>query len=268
MYESLNEEMRILVIGDVLGQAGRRALKEHLPTLIDLHQVDFVVANGENLAHGFGITEKVAGELFDLGVNVLTNGNHCWDQRSFLEHIDEDDRYVRPMNFSEFAPGRGWTVQVTATGLKVAVINVIGQVFMGSWDCPFAAVDQAMAEIPDDVSAVLVDMHAEATSEKMGMGWYMDGRASFVYGTHTHVPTCDEIIHASGTAYQSDIGMTGSYQSIIGMKVEGALRRMVQRLPQRFEAVERGATIFATLVTIDPVTRMAIAIERIHIPPS
>jgi len=268
MYESLNEEMRILVIGDVLGQAGRRALKEHLPTLIDLHQVDFVVANGENLAHGFGITEKVAGELFDLGVNVLTNGNHCWDQRSFLEHIDEDDRYVRPMNFSEFAPGRGWTVQVTATGLKVAVINVIGQVFMGSWDCPFAAVDQAMAEIPDDVSAVLVDMHAEATSEKMGMGWYMDGRASFVYGTHTHVPTCDEIIHASGTAYQSDIGMTGSYQSIIGMKIEGALRRMVQRLPQRFEAVERGATIFATLVTIDPTTRMATAIERIHIAPS
>jgi len=268
MYESLTESMKILVIGDVLGQAGRRALKEHLPGLIDLHQVDFVVANGENLAHGFGITEKVAGELFDLGVNVLTNGNHCWDQRSFLEHIDEDDRYVRPMNFTEFAPGRGWTVQETAAGLKVAVINVIGQVFMGSWDCPFAAVDQAMAEIPNDVSAVLVDMHAEATSEKMGMGWYMDGRASFVYGTHTHVPTCDEIIHASGTAYQSDIGMTGSYQSIIGMKVEGALKRMVQRLPERFEAVERGATIFATLVTIDPASRMATAIERIRILPS
>jgi hypothetical protein len=262
------ESMKILVIGDILGKAGRRALSEHLPALIDMRRVDFVVANGENLAHGFGITEKVADEMFDIGVDVLTNGNHCWDQRDFLEQIDDDDRYVRPMNFSSFAPGRGWTVQETAAGYQVAVINVIGQVFMGSWDCPFAAVDRAMQEIPDDVHAILVDMHAEATSEKMGMGWYLDGRASFVYGTHTHVPTCDEIIHASGTAYQSDIGMTGSYQSIIGMKVDGALRRMVQRLPQRFEAVERGASIFATLVDINPATRMATAIERIHIPPA
>jgi len=262
------ESMKILIIGDILGRAGRRALQEHLPTLIDMHQVDFTVANGENLAHGFGITEKVADEMFAIGVDVLTNGNHCWDQRDFLEHIDDDDRYVRPMNFSSFAPGRGWTIQETAAGYKVAVINLIGQVFMGSWDCPFAAADQAMQDIPADVNAILVDMHAEATSEKMGMGWYLDGRASFVYGTHTHVPTCDDIIHASGTAYQSDIGMTGSYQSIIGMKVDGALRRMVKRLPQRFEAVERGASIFATLVSIDPSTRMATAIKRIHIPPA
>jgi len=263
----MSEALNILVIGDVIGKAGRRALAEHLPTLIDMHRIDFVVANGENLAHGFGLNERVADEMFALGVHVLTNGNHCWDQREFLELIDEDDRYVRPMNFTEFAPGRGWTVQETAGGHKVAVINLIGQTFMGPWDCPFAAVDRAMAEIPDDVSAILVDMHAEATSEKMGMGWHMDGRASFVYGTHTHVPTCDEIIHASGTAYQSDIGMTGSYQSIIGMKVEGALYRMVQRLPQRFEAVERGGSIFATMVSINPATRMATAIERIHIPP-
>ncbi|OIO72695.1 MAG: metallophosphoesterase [Zetaproteobacteria bacterium CG1_02_53_45] len=264
----MSEALNILVIGDVIGKAGRRALAEHLPTLIDMHRIDFVVANGENLAHGFGLNERVADEMFALGVHVLTNGNHCWDQREFLELIDEDDRYVRPMNFTEFAPGRGWTVQETAGGHKVAVINLIGQTFMGPWDCPFAAVDRAMAEIPDDVSAILVDMHAEATSEKMGMGWHMDGRASFVYGTHTHVPTCDEIIHASGTAYQSDIGMTGSYQSIIGMKVEGALYRMVRRLPQRFEAVERGGSIFATIVSINPATRMATSIERIHIPPA
>jgi len=262
------EAMKILVIGDILGKAGRRALTEHLPSLIDMHQVDFVVANGENLAHGFGLTERVADEMFAIGVNVFTNGNHCWDQRDFLQHIEEDDRYVRPMNFTSFAPGRGWTVQETAAGYKVAVINLIGQTFMGPWDCPFAAADRAMDEIPDDVSAILVDMHAEATSEKMGMGWYLDGRVSFVYGTHPHVPTCDEIIHASGTAYQSDIGMTGSYQSIIGMKIDGALTRMVQRLPQRFEAVERGASIFATLVSIDPSTRLTTAIERIHIPPA
>ena len=151
---------------------------------------------------------------------------------------------------------------------QTKVINLIGQVFMGSWDCPFAAADRAMEEIPEDVSAILVDMHAEASSEKMGMGWYLDGRASFVFGTHTHIPTCDDIIHSGGTAYQTDIGMTGSYQSIIGMKVEGALKRMVQRLPERFEAVERGASIFSTLIKIDPDTRHTRSIQRIHIPPT
>jgi metallophosphoesterase (TIGR00282 family) len=264
----VSEQLNILVIGDIIGKAGRRALTEHLPVLIDTHRLDFVIANGENLAHGFGLTGKIADEMFDLGIDVLTNGNHCWDQRGFLNLIDDDDRFVRPMNFSAYAPGRGWTVRETAAGHKIAVINVIGQIFIGPWDCPFAAVDKAMEEIPEDVSAILVDMHAEASSEKMGMGWYLDGRASFVYGTHTHIPTCDEIIHAGGTAYQTDIGMTGSYQSIIGMKVEGALKRMVQRLPERFEAVERGASIFATLVSIDPDTRQTCNIQRIYIPPA
>ncbi len=264
----MSESLKVLVIGDIIGKAGRRALQEHLPTLIDSHCIDFIIANGENMAHGFGLTQNLAEDMFNLGVNVLTNGNHCWDQRNFLNVIDDDDRYIRPMNFTSHAPGRGWTIQETAAGHKIAVINVIGQVFMGSWDCPFAAVDRAIQAIPEDVSAIIVDMHAEATSEKMGMGWYLDGRASFVYGTHTHIPTCDEIIHASGTAYQTDIGMTGSYQSIIGMKIEGALKRMVERLPQRFEAVERGASIFATLVSIDPGNRKATAIERIHIPPA
>ncbi len=264
----MSDSIRVLVIGDVIGKAGRRALKQHLPSLIDAHRIDFVIANGENLAHGFGLTQSVAEEMFAIGVDVLTNGNHCWDQRDFLQLIDEDERYVRPMNFTPHAPGRGWTIRETAGGHRIAVINLIGQVFMGPWDCPFAAADRALAEIPEDVSAIVVDMHAEATSEKMGMGWYLDGRASFVYGTHTHIPTCDETIHASGTAYQTDIGMTGSYQSIIGMKVEGALKRMVERLPQRFEAVERGASIFATMVDIDPATRKATSIDRIHIPPA
>ncbi len=260
--------LNILVIGDVLGKAGRRALREHLPALIDAERIDFVVANGENLAHGFGTTAKTADEMFRLGVHVLTNGNHCWDQREFLDHIDTDDRLIRPANFSPDAPGRGWTVQETPAGHRIAVINLIGQVFMGPWDCPFAAADRALREIPDDVSAILVDMHAEATSEKMGMGWHLDGRVSFVYGTHTHVPTCDETIRPKGTAYQTDIGMTGSYQSIIGMKVEGALRRMVSRLPQRFEAVERGASIHATVVRVDAGSRKALAIRRIHLPPA
>ncbi len=263
----MSDQLNILIIGDVLGKAGRRALRDHLPRLLDEYQIDFCVANGENIAAGFGTTLKLADELFTLGVDVITNGNHCWDQRSFLEEIEEDDRFVRPANFSKYAPGSGWTIQKTRDGHKVAVINLIGQVFMGTWDCPFEAADKILAEMPDDVSAVVVDFHAEATSEKMGMGWYLDGQASFVYGTHTHVPTCDEMIHPSGTAYQTDVGMTGSYNSIIGMKKEGALKRMIQRLPQRFEAVERGATIFATRISVDAETRQTTQIERICIRP-
>ncbi len=263
----MSEALNILILGDIIGKAGRRALTEHLPRLIDAHNIDFVMANGENLAHGFGLTEKTAGEMFRLGIDVLTNGNHCWDQREFLSLIDGDERFVRPMNFSASAPGRGWTVRETAAGHRIAVINLIGQTFMGPWDCPFAAADRALAEIPIDVGAILVDMHAEASSEKMAMGWYLDGRVSSVTGTHTHIPTCDEAIHAGGTAYQTDIGMTGSYQSIIGMKVDGAMRRMVQRLPQRFEVVERGASIFASMIRIDPETVRASSIRRLHIPP-
>jgi len=263
----MSHSFNILILGDVLGKAGRRALRAHLPGLLDEHQIGFCVANGENIASGFGTTLKLADELFTLGVDVITNGNHCWDQRSFLEEIEEDERLIRPANFSKHAPGMGWTVQETREGYRVAVINLIGQVFMGTWDCPFEAADKALEEIPDDVHAILVDFHAEVTSEKMGMSWYLDGRVSMVYGTHTHVPTCDETIHPSGTAFQSDVGMTGSYNSIIGMKKEGALRRMVQRLPQRFEAVERGATIFATKITVDAKTKQTTAIERICIRP-
>ncbi len=261
------ETVNILAIGDIIGKAGRRALKEHLPNLIDRHHVDFVVANGENLAAGFGLTEKTVEEMFSIGIDVLTNGNHCWDQRQIMPLMNEEERLVRPANFTENAPGHGWTVRETPSGHKIAVINLIGQVFMGTWDCPFRAADRALAEIPSDVSAILVDLHAEATSEKMGMGWYLDNRASFVFGTHTHVPTCDETIRPQGCAYQTDLGMTGSYQSIIGMQVEGALKRMVQRLPQRFQAVERGASIYATLVKVDVTTRRAQSIERIYVPP-
>jgi len=260
--------INVLVIGDIIGRAGRRALKDHLPGLIDRHVIDFVVANGENLAAGFGMTDKTVDEMLHLGVDVLTNGNHCWDKREIIPRMDDDERLIRPQNFAPGTAGRGWTVQETAAGHKIAVINLIGQVFMGSWDSPFAAAEQALGEIPGDVSAILVDMHGEASSEKMGLGWLLDGRVSFVFGTHTHIPTCDEAILPGGTAYQTDIGMTGSYQSIIGMQVEGALYRMIQKMPRRFEPVERGGSIFATLVQIQPASRLAIGIKRIHVPPN
>ncbi|RMH50721.1 MAG: YmdB family metallophosphoesterase [Zetaproteobacteria bacterium] len=253
------------MIGDVIGKAGRRALRLGLPGLIDRHMIDFVVANGENLAAGFGLTGKCADELFRYGVDVLTNGNHCWDQKEFLQLIDRDPRFVRPANFTSFAPGRGWTVRESAAGYRIAVVNLIGQTFMGGWACPFLTADRVLEELPRDLNAILVDIHAEATSEKMGMGWYLDGRVSCVYGTHTHVPTCDERILPGGTAVQSDVGMTGSYQSVIGMKVETALKRMIQRLPGRFEPVERGGEIRATLLCVDPETRRACAIERIRV---
>ncbi len=262
------EVISILVIGDIVGRAGRRALKDHLPRLIDRHAVDFVVANGENLAAGFGMTDKIVDEILNMGIDVLTNGNHCWDKRDIIPRMEEDDRLIRPQNFSAEAPGRGWTIQQTAAGHKVAVINLIGQVFMGPWDSPFAAVERVLEEIPEDVAAILVDMHGEASSEKVGMGWLLDGRASFVFGTHTHIPTCDETILPGGTAYQTDVGMTGSYQSIIGMQVEGALYRMIQKMPRRFEPVERGGSIFATLVQVQTDNRRAISIKRIHVPPS
>ncbi|RME85284.1 MAG: YmdB family metallophosphoesterase, partial [Zetaproteobacteria bacterium] len=235
--------------------------------LVDEHAIDFVVANGENLAAGFGLTARTAEEMFQAGVHVLTNGNHCWDQKEFLTLIDKDARFVRPMNFSAHAPGRGWTVQTTPSGVRIAVINLIGQVFMGPWDCPFAAADRALSEIPDDVRVVLVDFHAEATSEKMAMGWHLDGRASFVWGTHTHVPTMDARILPKGTAYQTDLGMTGNYNSIIGMKLEGALERMITKIPRRFEVIERDATLHATKVEVDVATGRAFSITPIVIPP-
>jgi len=260
--------INILIIGDIIGRAGRRSLKDHLPGLIDRYTVDFVVANGENLAAGFGLTDKTVDEMLHLGVDVLTNGNHCWDKREIIPRMEDDDRLIRPLNFAPEAPGRGWTVQQTAAGHKVAVINLIGQVFMGPWDNPFAAAEHIFDKIPEDVAAILVDMHGEASSEKVGMGWLLDGRASFVFGTHTHIPTCDETILPKGTAYQTDIGMTGSYQSIIGMQVEGALFRMMQKMPRRFEPVERGGSIFATLVQVQTDNRRALSIKRIHVPPA
>ncbi len=251
--------MRILMIGDIIGQPGRRAIAQLLPDLRRELSLDLVVANGENVAGGFGITPDTAGELLDSGVNVLTSGNHIWDQKEIIPHMDEGLPLIRPANYPE-APGRGYLVQD-----GVLVLNLMGRVFMPTLDCPFrtaiAMLDEAQAG--NKVKATIVDFHAEATSEKQSMGWYLDGKVSAVFGTHTHVGTVDARILPKGTAYLTDVGMTGPLNSVIGSDANAALDRFLTGLPQRFP-VARGPVLFnSVLVEIDDETGMARSIQRI-----
>ena len=230
--------MKLFFIGDVVGQPGRRVITRQLPRLRERLHLDLVVANAENIADGAGVTPKTATELFNAGVDVLTNGNHAWDKKEALEYIKAEPRLLRPHNYPDGTPGTGWFVAETAHG-KVGILNIMGNVFMHPpLACPFTAADRVLAAKPEDVKMVLVDLHAEVTSEKMGMGWYLDGRVSAVVGTHTHVPTADERILPQGTGYITDVGMTGCYHSVIGMDIEKSLTRLVQKLPAHFDVAE------------------------------
>ncbi len=219
--------MRILCCGDVLGKSGRQAILDNIEDLRQRLQLDFVLVNGENAAHGFGITEKICNAFYDVGVDVITTGNHVWDQREIMNYIDRDPRLLRPINYPKGTPGSGANVFETADGRKVLVINPMGQLFMPPLDDPFHAVEGVLGKyrLGRDVDAIIVDMHAEATSEKMGMGHFCDGRASVVVGSHSHVPTADAQMLPGGTAYQTDMGMCGDYNSVIGMTKEPALPR-------------------------------------------
>lgn len=256
--------MNLLFIGDVVGQSGRRVLLKHLPALRAKHELDLVVVNAENAAAGFGVTQKIANEFFAHHIDVLTTGNHVWDKRETLDFIADEPRLLRPHNFPPGTPGSGWYVAHTETGVAVGVLNVMGTVFMHpTLDCPFACVDAALKRKPADVKAVLIDFHAETTSEKMAMGWYLDGRASAMVGTHTHVPTADERVSPAGTAYISDVGMSGCYDSVIGMDKDKVLRRFVQKLPERFEVCEGPGTLCGVVIDIDETTGRSRRIERI-----
>ncbi|MDH5631737.1 MAG: TIGR00282 family metallophosphoesterase [Gammaproteobacteria bacterium] len=258
--------MNLLFIGDIVGKPGRRIVLNDLPALRREYVIDIVIANAENAAAGFGVTEKTAKALLNGGVDVLTNGNHAWDKREALEYIEREPRLMRPWNYPEGTPGKGWYLATTATGIRVGVLNVMGQVFVHpSLDCPFRAVDEALARHADEADVILLDFHAEVTSEKMAMGWYMDGRVSAVVGTHTHVPTADERILPGGTAYITDVGMTGCYDSVIGMNHTKSLKRFVQKLPERAEVAEGAASLCAVLVDIDETTGHARRIERIRL---
>ncbi|MCH7865507.1 MAG: TIGR00282 family metallophosphoesterase [Proteobacteria bacterium] len=259
--------MKILICGDVVGKTGRRAIEEHLPDLRQRLDLDFIVVNGENAAHGFGITDKICASFYAAGADVITSGNHIWDQREIINYIDGDPKLLRPMNYPEGTLGAGTGVYEARGGRKVLVVHPMCRLFMEPIDDPFAAVEAALLDhrLGKTVDAIIVDVHGEATSEKQAMGHVLDGRVSAVVGTHTHVPTADSQILPSGTAFQTDIGMTGDYDSVIGMKKDVATKRFISKLPQqRLEPAEGEATLCAVYVETDDSTGLATHIGRVR----
>ena len=237
----------------------------HLASLVDRQLIDLVVANAENAAAGFGVTPDVVTELLALGIDVLTTGNHVWDKRESLPILDQEQRLLRPANYPPGLPGKGWGVFHTSAELPVAIVNLEGRVFMSNLDCPFRAADAILAELRGRAAVVLVDFHAETTSEKGAMAVYLDGRVSAVFGTHTHVQTADERLLPGGTAFISDVGMTGSRDSVIGIRKELSVERFLTQLPVRFEVAKKEPMLCAVVVTVDEATGRAAAIERVQI---
>lgn len=259
--------MKILFLGDIVGRAGRTAVAEHLPDLRARLKLDFVIVNGENAAGGFGITQKICDQLFDLGVDVITTGNHVWDQREIMAHMDKEPRLLRPLNFPPGTPGRGVGEYRTTDGRKVVVMNAMGRVFMDPLEDPFAGVEAALARyrLGASVDAIFIDFHGEATSEKMAMGHFADGRVSAVVGTHSHVPTADAQILSGGTAYQTDAGMCGDYNSVIGMEKAEPLRRFTRKISGgRFEPAAGPATICGYVVETDRETGLATSVAPLR----
>lgn len=257
--------VKILFIGDVIGQPGRQAVSRELHRLVDRHRLDLVIANGENSAGGFGITQETARELYEQGVHLLTSGNHVWDKKESYGYLEKEERLIRPANYPEGAPGRGSAVVRTSAGIPVAVLNLEGRVFMNSLDCPFRTADREIERLRESVPVILVDFHAEATSEKAALGWYLDGRVSAVIGTHTHVQTADERVLPNGTAYITDAGMTGSFESVIGMKKDEPIRRFLTQLPTKFEVAKKDLRLNGVVIEVDEASGKAVGIERINV---
>lgn len=257
--------MNILCIGDIVGRPGREALARELPGIKKEYAIDFVIVNGENAAGGSGILEKHAKEIFSLGVDAITLGDHVWDKREVYSYLDETSNIVRPANFPQGAPGRGWALVQAPNGAKVAIINLLGRTFMRyNVDCPFRKLDEILKELSSLTPIIVLDMHAETTSEKVAMGHYADGRISVQVGTHTHIQTADEKILPKGTAYITDLGMTGPYDSVIGQNKEKILERFLTSLPQKFEVAQSLATVCGAIVTVDEKTGRASKIIRLQ----
>ncbi len=256
--------MKILFIGDIVGSPGREAVRKLLPELKKEYRLNFVIANAENAAGGSGITAAVAGDLFTSGVDVLTSGDHIWKKREILEIINQEERILRPINFPVGTPGRGGALFKTKENHKIGVINVNGRVFMEALDCPFRTTACAVEELSKDTRIIIVDIHAEATSEKVALGWYLDGKVSAILGTHTHIQTADEKILPQGSAFIADVGMTGSMDSVIGRRVEDVLERFITAVPVRFEVATENIQLHGVVLDIDEETGKARAIVRIQ----
>jgi hypothetical protein len=256
--------LKLVYFGDVVGKPGRQALARRARAIAEEEKAGFVVANCENVAGGMGVDPGTARELLATGVDVLTSGNHVWQKREIYPLLDSSDRLLRPANFAPGVPGRGFGVYATGSGPPVAVVNLIGRVFMAPADCPFRAADEVLARIGDRAKVILVDMHAEATSEKNGMGRYLDGRVSAVIGSHTHVQTADEGVLPGGTAYITDTGMCGPTESVIGMRVDQVVKRFLDQMPVRFEVGKGPAIVQGVVLDVDEATGRARSIRRIR----
>jgi len=256
--------VRVLLIGDIVGKTGRKAVKAFLPTLISRFKIDLTVANCENAAGGFGITEKVAAELFGCGIHVMTSGNHIWDKKEAVSLLVKEDRILRPLNYPPGVPGAG-SIIYNLNGRKVGVLNVSGRIFMNTMDCPFRTAEAEVERIRKETEMIIVDLHAEATSEKIAFGRYMDGRVSAVIGTHTHVQTADEQILPKGTAYITDAGMTGPLNSVIGVDTEQIIDKFLTQMPRKFETAKGIALLSGVMVEIDEKSGRATSIQRLQL---
>jgi hypothetical protein len=257
--------VKILFIGDIVGKPGRNAVRTLIPGIVGRYDVDVVIANCENAAGGFGVTRKVVEELYGSDIDILTSGNHIWDKKEIEGFIDDYETLLRPANYPVGTVGRGSVLLQTRLGISLAVLNLEGRVFMRPLDCPFRVAERELDALKGKTNIILVDMHAEATSEKEALGWFLDGRVSAVVGTHTHVQTADERILPSGTAYITDVGMTGSFDSVLGIKKEVALERFLTLLPNRYEVAKGNVRLQGVLIDIDNQTGSSLSIERLSV---
>lgn len=257
--------MKVLFIGDIVGKNGRQTIKNLLPNLVSRYKLDLVIANGENSAGGFGITEKTAGELFDCGIHIITTGNHVWDKKEAVPYIAKEMRILRPLNYPSDVPGCGSILFTLPNKEKIGIINISGRVFMNTLDCPFRTGKSEVEKLKQETNIIIIDFHAEATSEKIAFGYYMDGKASAVVGTHTHVQTADEKILPGGTAYITDVGMTGPQTSVIGIEKEQILERFLTHMPRKYDVAGGKGLLSAVVIEIDDKSGKAVAIQRLQL---
>lgn len=258
--------MRILFVGDIVGKAGRQAVEGLLERCVADHQIDFTVANGENAAGGMGITPVIASEFLDLGIDVLTSGNHIWAKKEIIPFLDEEERLLRPANYPDGVPGRGAGIFRLGNGKKIGVLNIEGRVFMRNLECPFRVSEKEVEKLKEQTPIILVDFHAEATSEKVALAWFLNGKVSAVVGTHTHVQTADERVLSGGTAYITDVGMTGPLASVIGIRRQIALERFLTQVPMKFDVATEEIELQGVILEVDEQTGKSRSIERVIVP--